>query len=108
MRRRPAATTVPVTAGPRARAAARRAGGGAGVGAPAAVQGIIAAGNQIVGKPYLYGGGHGLPLDEVAPSYDCSSSVEHLLYGGRLLPDRVRRGIGLLRELGRRPARAGG
>lgn len=53
--------------------------------APAAVKGIIAAGNQIVGKPYVYGGGHGLPLSEVAPSYDCSSSVEHLLYGGGLL-----------------------
>jgi hypothetical protein len=55
-------------------------------GAPAAVKGIIAAGNQIAGKPYAYGGGHGLPLSEVAPSYDCSSSVEHLLYGGGLLP----------------------
>lgn len=55
--------------------------------APVAVKGVIAAGNQIVGKPYVYGGGHGLPLSEVAPSYDCSSSVEHLLYGGGLLPD---------------------
>jgi hypothetical protein len=54
--------------------------------APAAVQGIIAAGNQIVGKPYVYGGGHGVPLDTVAPAYDCSSSVEHLLNGGGLLP----------------------
>jgi len=53
--------------------------------APVAVKGIIAAGNQIVGKPYLYGAGHGLALDQVAPAYDCSSSVEHLLYGGRLL-----------------------
>jgi hypothetical protein len=55
-------------------------------GAPSAVKGIIAAGNQIVGKPYLYGGGHGLPLDRIAPAYDCSSGVEHLLYGGGLLP----------------------
>ncbi len=55
--------------------------------APAVVKAIIAAGNQIVGKPYVYGGGHGLPLAEIAPSYDCSSSVEHLLYGGGLLPD---------------------
>ncbi len=54
--------------------------------APAAVKGIIAAGNEIVGKPYVYGAGHGLPLDQVAPAYDCSSSVEHLLYGGGLLP----------------------
>ncbi len=54
--------------------------------APPAIKEIIAAGNQIVGKPYVYGGGHGLPLDQVAPAYDCSSSVEHLLYGARLLP----------------------
>ena len=54
--------------------------------APLAVREIIAAGNQIVGKPYEYGAGHGLPLSEIAPSYDCSSSVEHLLYGGGLLP----------------------
>jgi len=55
-------------------------------GAPLAVREMIAAGNQIVGKPYLYGGGHGLPLSDVAPAYDCSSSVEHLLYGAGLLP----------------------
>jgi hypothetical protein len=54
--------------------------------APAAVKGIIAAGNQIVGKPYMVGGGHGLALDQVSSTYDCSSSVEHLMYGGRLLP----------------------
>jgi cell wall-associated NlpC family hydrolase len=54
--------------------------------APAAVKGIIAAGNQIVGRPYLYGGAHGLPLNIAAPYYDCSSSVAHLLYGGGLLP----------------------
>jgi hypothetical protein len=54
--------------------------------APLAVKEMIAAGNQIVGKPYVYGGGHGLPLSEIAPAYDCSSSVEHLLYGARLLP----------------------
>ncbi len=54
--------------------------------APLAVKEIIAAGNQIAGKPYLYGGGHGLPLSAIAPAYDCSSSVEHLLYGARLLP----------------------
>jgi len=54
--------------------------------APAAVRGIIAAGNQIAGRPYLYGAAHGLPLNQLAPAYDCSSSVEHLLYGGGLLP----------------------
>jgi hypothetical protein len=55
-------------------------------GAPAAITGRIAAGNQIAGKPYVYGGGHAIPLDQVAPSYDCSSSVSHLLWGGGLLP----------------------
>ena len=61
--------------------------------APPAVQGIIAAGNQITGRPYLVGGGHGLPLDAVAPAYDCSSSVEHLLYGGGLLPQARRQAM---------------
>jgi hypothetical protein len=55
-------------------------------GAPQAVAEIIAAGNQIVGKPYVYGAGHGLALSAIAPAYDCSSSVEHLLYGARLVP----------------------
>ena len=79
------ATGVPLTAGDRATllpdglAAAPRD-------APAAVKAIIAAGNEIAGKPYLYGAGHGLPLSAIAPAYDCSSSVEHLLYGARLLP----------------------
>jgi hypothetical protein len=54
--------------------------------APAAVQEIIAAGNQIAGKPYVYGAAHGIALSTIAPAYDCSSSVEHLLYGARLLP----------------------
>jgi cell wall-associated NlpC family hydrolase len=68
--------------------------------APLAVQGIIAAGNQIVGKPYLYGGGHGLPLSEIAPAYDCSSSVEHLLYGGGLLPVDYDAASGTLESFG--------
>jgi len=54
--------------------------------APPAVKGVIAAGNRIIGVPYVYGAAHGLPLSEVAPAYDCSSSVEHLLYGGGILP----------------------
>ena len=35
--------------------------------APPAVKGIIAAGNQIAGAPYLYGGAHGLPLRRRGP-----------------------------------------
>jgi cell wall-associated NlpC family hydrolase len=54
--------------------------------APAAVQEMVAAGNEIAGRPYVYGAAHGLPLSAVAPAYDCSSSVEHILYGGGLLP----------------------
>jgi cell wall-associated NlpC family hydrolase len=69
-------------------------------GAPAAVRGIIAAGNQIVGKPYVYGAGHGLPLDEIAPAYDCSSSVEHLMYGGGLLPVGYGAASGALESFG--------
>ena len=76
---------VPVTSGEHA-ALLPNGLAAAPAGAPAAVQQIIAAGNQIAGKPYEVGGGHGLPLAEIAPTYDCSSSVEHLLYGARLLP----------------------
>jgi hypothetical protein len=68
--------------------------------APQAVREIIAAGNEIVGKPYVYGGGHGVPLDEVAPAYDCSSSVEHLLYGARLLPVMFAGASGALESFG--------
>jgi len=81
----PCAPTAALTPGPRARLLADGLAA-APAAAPASVQGIIAAGNQIVGKPYVYGGGHGLPLDVVASAYDCSSSVAHLLYGGGLLP----------------------
>jgi len=68
--------------------------------APASVKAIIAAGNQIVGKPYLYGGGHGLALNQVASAYDCSSSVEHLLYGARLLPVTYAAASGTLETFG--------
>jgi hypothetical protein len=76
---------VPETPGPRARLLPNGQAA-APVDAPAAVKQIIASGNQIAGKPYVYGAAHGTPLSEVAPAYDCSSSVEHLLYGARLLP----------------------
>jgi hypothetical protein len=76
---------VPLTSGPRATVLPNGLAAAPGT-APTAVKGMIAAGNQIVGKPYVYGGGHGLPLSAIAPAYDCSSSVSHLLYGGGLLP----------------------
>jgi hypothetical protein len=91
---------VPITSGPRARLLpdGRAAAPG---GAPPAVKGIVAAGNEIVGRPYTYGGGHGTPLNEVSPTYDCSSSVEHLLYGGRLLPVDYDAASGTLESFGR-------
>ncbi|MGO9958754.1 MAG: hypothetical protein ACLP50_22790 [Solirubrobacteraceae bacterium] len=76
---------VPLTDGPRAQLLPDGLAA-APADAPAEVREMIAAGNEIVGKPYVYGGGHGLALDEIAPAYDCSSSVEHLLYGAGLLP----------------------
>jgi hypothetical protein len=75
---------APVTSGPRAQLLSDGSAA-APASAPAVVRGMIAAGNQIVGKPYQYGGGHGIPLDQIAPTYDCSSSVAHLLYGGGLV-----------------------
>jgi peptidoglycan hydrolase-like protein with peptidoglycan-binding domain len=50
--------------------------------APAAVKAVIAAGNQIAFKPYLWGGGHGSWIDS---GYDCSGSVSYALHGGHLL-----------------------
>ena len=69
---------------------------------------MIAAGNQIVGRPYVYGAAHGLPLSEVAPAYDCSSSVEHLLYGARLVPLTYGGGVGRARVASGCRAPAGG
>lgn len=50
--------------------------------APEKVQAVIEAGNQIVGKPYRYGGGHSGFRDS---GYDCSGSVSYALRGGGLL-----------------------
>lgn len=50
--------------------------------APDAVKQIIAAGNRIATKPYLWGGGHGRWEDT---GYDCSGSVSYALRGAKLL-----------------------
>ena len=50
--------------------------------APPAVQEAIFAANQIVGKPYRYGGGHAKIKDT---GYDCSGTVSYALYGAKLL-----------------------
>jgi peptidoglycan hydrolase-like protein with peptidoglycan-binding domain len=54
--------------------------------APPAVQAVIAAGNRIATKPYVYGGGHGTWNDS---GYDCSGSVSYALHGGGLLSTQL-------------------
>ncbi len=50
--------------------------------APAVVQQVIWAGNQIIGLPYIYGGGH---ASFISPGYDCSGTVSFALHGASLL-----------------------
>lgn len=50
--------------------------------APASVQQIIWAGDQLIGLPYIYGGGHG---SFISPGYDCSGTVSFALHGADLL-----------------------
>ncbi|HXD56627.1 MAG TPA: peptidoglycan-binding domain-containing protein [Thermoleophilaceae bacterium] len=51
-------------------------------GAPAQVQAVIAAANEITSTGYRYGGGHG-SFDDSA--YDCSGAVSHALHGADLV-----------------------
>ncbi|MEA2299406.1 MAG: hypothetical protein QOF77_2342 [Solirubrobacteraceae bacterium] len=51
--------------------------------APPAVRAMIAAGNQLIGRPYVYGGGHG--GFTLAAGYDCSSSVSWALHAAGFL-----------------------
>ena len=55
---------------------------GAGGDAEGVVARVIAAGNEIATRPYVYGGGHGSFQSE---GYDCSGSVSYALHGGGLL-----------------------
>jgi cell wall-associated NlpC family hydrolase len=50
--------------------------------APVAVQEIIWAANEIIGLPYIYGGGH---ASFESPGYDCSGTVSFALHGASLL-----------------------
>ncbi|HEY7932261.1 MAG TPA: hypothetical protein VID48_00420 [Solirubrobacteraceae bacterium] len=50
--------------------------------APAAVQEIVWSGNQIIGLPYIFGGGH---ASFTSPGYDCSGTVSFALHGADLL-----------------------
>jgi cell wall-associated NlpC family hydrolase len=49
---------------------------------PPAVQEIVWAANQIIGLPYVYGGGH---ASFASPGYDCSGTVSFALHGASLL-----------------------
>ena len=54
--------------------------------APRRVKRVIAYANQIVEKPYVYGGGHRpFRRGQLDRGYDCSGAVSHALYGGRFL-----------------------
>jgi 3D (Asp-Asp-Asp) domain-containing protein len=52
--------------------------------APAAVTLAVAAGNQLISKPYIYGGGHGVPLSQRDSGYDCSGATSYILHGAGL------------------------
>ncbi len=56
------------------------------VAAPAAVQAVIAAGNQIARLPYRYGGGHMTYEDS---AYDCSGSISYVFAAAHLLDHTV-------------------
>jgi cell wall-associated NlpC family hydrolase len=51
--------------------------------APEAVKNVINAANTIVGRPYIWGGGH---QSFYSNGYDCSGSVSFALFGGGLIP----------------------
>lgn len=49
---------------------------------PPVIHQIVAAANELVDKPYKWGGGHRLLFDS---GFDCSGSISHVLYRARLL-----------------------
>ena len=51
--------------------------------APPAIQPIVWAANQIIGLPYIFGGGHNASF--ISPGYDCSGTVSFALHGASLL-----------------------
>jgi cell wall-associated NlpC family hydrolase len=59
------------------------------IGAPAAVQEVIAAGNTIARLPYRYGGGH-MTYEDTA--YDCSGSISYAFAAAHLLDHTVASG----------------
>ncbi|HEY2053352.1 MAG TPA: hypothetical protein VGH14_05390 [Solirubrobacterales bacterium] len=57
--------------------------------APEAVQKVINAANTIVGRPYVWGGGH---ASFYSYGYDCSGSVSFALFGAGLIPEPLTSG----------------
>ncbi len=57
--------------------------------APEAVQKVINAANTIVGRPYVWGGGH---ASFYSYGYDCSGSVSWALHGAALIPEPLTSG----------------
>lgn len=51
--------------------------------APERIKAAISAADQIVGRPYAWGGGHS---SWYSPGYDCSGAVSYALAGGGFLP----------------------
>jgi hypothetical protein len=58
--------------------------------APQRVRAVIAAANDIVGKPYKWGGGHGSIVDD---GYDCSGAVSYALISAGLLDAPLSSGL---------------
>ena len=50
--------------------------------APLTVKRMIWAANKIIGRPYVFGGGH---RSFISNGYDCSGTVSFALHGGRML-----------------------
>jgi cell wall-associated NlpC family hydrolase len=57
--------------------------------APEAVRNVINNANMIVGRPYIWGGGH---ASFYSYGYDCSGSVSFALFGGGLIPEPLTSG----------------
>jgi cell wall-associated NlpC family hydrolase len=57
--------------------------------APEPVQKVINQANTIVGRPYVWGGGH---ASFYSYGYDCSGSVSYALFGGGLIPEPLTSG----------------
>jgi cell wall-associated NlpC family hydrolase len=58
--------------------------------APDVVATVIAAGNEIATKPYVWGGGHGAWRDK---GYDCSGSISFALAGAGLMTSPLTSGL---------------